>query len=56
MPRFVLRKAFLTGCLLVPVSAGAQTPRVFTHADTLRGSNGPAARGGTRSSTISTCG
>jgi aminopeptidase N len=28
--------------LAAPVAAQAQTPRVFTHADTLRGSNGPA--------------
>jgi aminopeptidase N len=28
--------------LAAPVAARAQTPRVFTHADTLRGSNGPA--------------
>jgi aminopeptidase N len=28
--------------LTAPAAAQAQTPRVFTHADTLRGSNGPA--------------
>lgn len=37
--RFLMLGAALVACPLA--AAAAQTPRVFTHADTLRGSNGP---------------
>jgi len=37
-----MRRALLLGCLALPCTIGAQRPaKGFTHADTLRGSNGP---------------
>jgi aminopeptidase N len=37
-----MRRALLLGCLALPCTVGAQRPaKGFTHADTLRGSNGP---------------
>jgi aminopeptidase N len=37
-----MRRALLLGCLALPCTLGAQRPaQTFSHADTLRGSNGP---------------
>src|SRR5689334_12150344 len=41
-PIHQMRRALIVGCLALPsLAVGQRRPKVFSHADTVRGSNGP---------------